>query len=978
VAFRSPVSPRARVLLPVVATLAVLLVALLVFTGIYTDLLFFRSVGFSSVFTTVLRTRVLLFVVAAVVVSVFACGNAVAAYRSRPPFRPASLEQQNLDRYRMAIEPRLRLLLLALGAVLALAAGGAAQGRWQTWLLWRNGTPFGIRDPQFGRDVSYYAFTLPMQRFVLDLGFQMVLLGLVVAVATHYLFGGIRLQTPGDKLVPAAKAHLSVLLGLFVLLKAFAYYLDRYALNFSRRGFVDTGASATDVTAVLPVKTILIVVSIICALLFFANARLRGWTLPGISLALLVIGSVVAGGLVPAAYQKFSVKPNEITKEAKYIARNIDMTRRAYGLGFDPPQVQVTSRAYDVAAAQPDAVRADTGTVQTLRLLDPQKLGSTFEQLQQGRNFYSFNSLLDVDRYSLNGKTQDYVVAAREIDLTGLALDQKNWINEHLVYTHGLGLVAAPTNVTDPRQAGQPVFAESGLTPTGPLGETQAQIYFGERSPDFSVVRTQQKEVNGPGEGQRNTYDGTGGVSIGSSLRRLLFALKFRDSNLLLSGALNGQSRILYDRTPRERLQKVAPWLTVDTDPYPAIVKGRLVWILDGYTSTDAFPYSARTVLQQATADSTDTGTGAARAQQRDSEVNYIRNSVKAVVDAGNGDVGLYAFDDTDPMLQTWRKAFPGTVKDKKDIPPELAAHFRYPEDLFKVQRELLARYHVTDTQTFFNGTDFWSVPIDPTAGETETVKQPPFYVLSQVPGQSTPQYNLTTSYVSRARPNLTALLSASSGGTGSDAQSQYGHLSLLRVTGQEQDGVRLVQSKFNSSPEFSQQRTLLCANGSTCIFGNLLTLPVGSGVLYVEPLYVQGSGSTNPTLRKVLTSFNGRVGYGDTLAIALEQSLTGVSMPGSPTPVPGTGPSPGSGATPTAGTSATPAPLPTGTQELLRQLTQLQQQQQQIIEQLLRQQGGGAMPSGSARPSGSGSAPASGAASPSPALPTPSASPSG
>jgi len=948
VAFRAPVSPRARVLLPVVATLVVLVILLLLFTGIYTDLLLFRSVGYVGVFTTVLRTRLLLFVVAALVVSVFACGNAVIAYQVRPPFRPASLEQQNLDRYRMAVEPRLRLLLVGLGAALALAAGGAAQGRWQTWLLWRNGTSFGIRDPQFGRDVSYYAFTLPMERFVLGLGFQAVLLALVVATATHYLFGGIRLQTPGDKLVPAAKAHLSVLVGIFVLLKAVAYYLDRFGLNFSRRGFVDTGASATDITAVLPVKTILIVVSVLCALLFFANARLRGWALPGISLGLLVIGSVVAGGLVPAAYQQFSVKPNEISKERPYIERNIAQTRLAYGLGAEG----VTTTPYQVTP-ETASVRSDTGTLPTVRLLDPNQLAPTFEQLQQQKNYYGFNSLLDVDRYTTGGKTQDYVVAAREVELSGLAAGQQNWINTHLVYTHGVGLVAAPTNRVDGQ--GQPVFVEPGIAPTGPLGETQARIYFGEKSPAFSVVRTKQKEVDGIGDGQTNSYEGTGGVSIGSSLRRALFALQFRDTNLLLSSALTSDSRILYDRSPRERVAKVAPWLTVDTDPYPAVVGGRIVWILDGYTTTDAFPYSARTVLQAATADALNTGTGAQRAQQQDAEVNYIRNSVKAVVDAGDGTVKLYAFDEQDPVLKTWMKAFPGTVSAKSTIPADLAAHFRYPEDLFKVQRELLAKYHVMDPQTFFGGTDFWSVPDDPNA---TGAKQPPFYVLSQTQGQTAPQYNLTTSYVALNRPNLTALLSVSSGGTTPEPQSQFGHLTLLRVQ-PEADGVGQAQSKFNSDINFSRDRPLLCGQGSQCLFGNLLTLPVGNGVLYIEPLYVQGQGSPIPTLRKVLTSYNGRVGYGDTLAVSLDQALAGggaVVPPTSPaSPAPGSTATPTPTATGTPAAGGTPAPVPTDTASIIRALQDLQAQRakddvrlSQLLAALLAANGGSAPASGS------------------------------
>src|SRR5512135_108120 len=584
VATRRRLVARPRLLVPVLVVLVLLVVLGGVFTRLYTDLLFFRSVGFSKVFGTVLATRVLLFVLFGVLMAVAIGANIVLAHRLRPAIRPLSLEQQNLERYRVALEPYLLLILLVVSGIFGLIAGISASGRWQTWLLWRNGTSFGVKDPQFGRDVSYFAFTYPFQRFVLGFLFTAVILSLVVAAVTHYLFGGIRLQTQGEKVIPAAKAHLSVLFGLFALLKAVAYYLDRYGLAFSPRGVV-TGASYTDVHAVLPAKMILLFISLLCAVLFIYNIFQRGWTLPLLSFGILVLSALVIGGLYPAFVQQFRVRPNESAREAPYIDRNIKATRAAYGIdAIEPAPYAATTTA---SAAQ---IRGDRGTIPNARLLDPNVLSKTYEQLQQIRGYYGFPPTLDIDRYTINGKMQDYVVAVRELDQSGLAQDQRNWINLHLTYTHGNGFVAAPANTVD--NVGRPVFVQKDLPPTGPLDIAQSRIYFGELSPSYSLVRTNQPEIDGPG-----------GVSIGSTFRRALFALRFREKNLLLSSALRGDSRILYVRNPRERVQKAAPWLTLDGDPYPAVVGGRVLWILDGYTTSDGYPYSERKTLSSVTSD---------------------------------------------------------------------------------------------------------------------------------------------------------------------------------------------------------------------------------------------------------------------------------------------------------------------------------------------------------------------------------------
>src|SRR4051794_5900237 len=900
VATRSPFPTRSRLLLPVLAVLLVLIIAGGVFTRLFTDLLFFRSVGFSSVYETVLGTRLFLFVSFGLLMAIAVAANIIIAYRLRPPFRPLSLEQQNLERYRVSLEPFHLLLVLGIPALLGVLGGLSAAGRWRTWLLWRNGQSFGTRDPQFHRDVSYFTFTYPFQRFVLGFLFAMVLVSLLVAAFTHYLYGGIRLQTQGERVIAAAKAHLSVLLGLFVLLKAVSYYLDRYGLAFSPRGRV-TGASYTDVHAVLPAKTILIGISLLCAVLFIYNIFQRGWILPALSFGILVISAIVIGGAYPAAIQYLQVKPNEAAKESPYIARGITATRAAYGIG-NPPVVTTPYAASPNVTAQ--QVGADQGTLPNARLLDPVVLSRTFDQLQQIRSYYGFPATLDIDRYTVNGKTQDYVVSVRELDQTGLSADQRNWVNLHLNYTHGKGFVAAPANTKD--ATGKPVFAVQNLPVTGQNGQpspipiNQDRIYFGEQSPQYSVVATQQQEIDGPASndpnGQAtNRYDGSGGVSIGSTFRKVLFALRFQEKNLVLSGALTDQSRILYERNPRARVEKVAPWLSVDGDPYPTVVNGRIVWVLDGYTTSDGYPYSERRNLADITADAITTDQAANnRVSQDRTQVNYIRNSVKATVDAYDGTVNLYQFGAPDPVLSTWMKAFPGTVKPESEIPDGLAQHLRYPEDLFKVQRDLISRYHVSDPNVFYSGEDFWAVPDEP---GPSSEPQPPFYLFIQVPGQRRPEFNLTSALISRRSSKLASFVSVSSD------PGDYGTIRILQLPqGVTINGPTQVQNTIESNSKVSTALTPLRLAGSRTISGNLLTLPVADGLIYVQPYYVQSTGDLGyPTLQYVAAVYLDRVGFASTLSGALEQ----VFGPGA-----GNSAQPDQGATPG---SATPAPAPSG-----------------------------------------------------------------
>jgi uncharacterized membrane protein (UPF0182 family) len=889
---RAPIGRRGRVIAGTVVGLVIIITLLVVIGNLYTDLLWFRSVDYSHVFTTQLWTKVLLFFVFGIVMALIVGINIVVAFRLRPTFRPQSPEQESLERIRAVSEPFQRWVLAVVLVLIGIAAGSSAAGKWRTWLLWRHGQHFGIKDQQFHKDISYFTFTYPFQRWILGFAFTAVVLSVIAAAVTYYLFGGLRVQTPGEKVTPAARAHLSLLLGLFVLLKAVAYFLDRYGLAFSLRGVVQ-GPSYTDVHAVLPAKTILVVVAIICAGLFFANIAYRRWVLPIVAFGVMVLAAIVIGGVYPAIVQHFSVAPNAADKEAPYISRNIAATRAAYGLP-DPDSPDVKQNYAATTTATAGKLARDAASLPGIRLLDPNVVSATYNQLQQIRGFYSFPDVLDIDRYTLASRETDSVVAVRDINLNGLAGDQNNWINRHLVYTHGFGFVGAPTSPVD--EDGKPVFFEKNIPPVGPLGQFEPRIYFGETSPSYSIVGNKpgvNNELDRPTDvgagsvtGQVNTtYAGKGGVPMGSFMRRVLYAVKFKEKNILLSSRVNSESKILYVRDPRARVAKVAPYLRFDGDPYPAVVDGRILWIVDGYTTTNSFPYSQRTSLGTATED-TNTENSQSVKRQEANKVNYIRNSVKATVDAYDGTVTLYEWDQQqqpDAILKTWEKIFPHTIKPQGDMSPQLVAHVRYPEDLFKVQRQLLTKYHVTDPKAFYSGADFWTVPNDPTT--TQQVPQPPYYLTLQVPGQTAPTFQLTSTLNPRKRNNMAAYVSVES-----DPGANYGKFTILQLPRDTQiNGVEQVGNNFESFPDASKELSLFRQGGSDVTLGNLLALPVADGFLFVEPVYVKARGGTSyPLLKRVFASFGESIAYQPTLQQALDavfKGSSGVTVGNNPPP---------------------------------------------------------------------------------------------
>jgi uncharacterized membrane protein (UPF0182 family) len=844
------------------------------FGGYYVDWLWFKSVGFTDVWTTVLATKIQLFLLVGIVTSAVISSNIYIAYKRRPLYVPTSIEVNGVERLRAQIEPIRRLVFVGIIAVFTYFAGSSGMAFWKEWMQFRNATNFGVKDPQFGLDVSFFAFKLPLYQALIGWGISTLILAALASAFVHYMYGGIRTQVETERTTVAARVQISILLGLVVLLKAVAYWFDRYALAL-KEGRLITGLTYSDVNALLPAKAILSAIAVICALLFFANIVRKSWLLPAAGTALMVISSVLIAGIYPGAIQQFQVKPSESSKEAPYIQRNIDYTRAAYGL--DKVEMRDYNATLSTNAGQ---LAKDAVTIGNIRLMDPNVLSATFRQLQQIKPYYSFPESLDIDRYTVNGVSRDAVVAVRELNIDGNP--SRNWINDHLVYTHGFGFVAAFGNTVD--ADGKPNFLVGDLPPTKGLGEFQPRVYFGENVPDYSIIGGKSDspvEFDYPDDsspnGQKNyTYTGKGGVPVGNLLNKLIFAIKYGEQRIVLSNLINSESKILFIREPRERVAKVAPWLTLDGDPYPAVINGKITWIIDGYTTSSGYPYSRSTSLADATADALTTNSAAVTAQANRS-VNYIRNSVKATVDAYDGTVTLYEWDQKDPVLKTWMKAFPDSVKPKSAMSPQLLEHVRYPEDMFRVQRDILSSYHVQSAAAYYGGQDFWRVPRDPSTFGANAGAQPPYYMTLHMPGAEKPAFSLTTPFVPRGgRENLSAFAAVNS-----TAGPDYGKITVLQLPRSTNiAGPSQVASNFEAKPEVANALSLLRRGGSDVVLGNLLTLPVGNGLLYVQPVYVRATANAAayPLLQKVLVSFGDVIGFDSSLKGALDQVFGGNS----------------------------------------------------------------------------------------------------
>ncbi|MGJ3509195.1 UPF0182 family membrane protein [Enemella sp. A6] len=859
---------RTRALLPTILIAGAVVLAFILFTSIWTDRLWYHSVGYESVFATQLWTRVGLFLVSGLVAAAVIGGNAALAQRLRPPTRSGPMASPLLERYHSMLQSRLRRTVLATAVPALIIGGTAGLAETFTFLAWRNGTEFGVADPRFGLDASFYVFALPWWKFVAGFMFWLLFFTTVVTALVHYLFGGLQ----GRSATKAATAHISILAGLTLLVHGVRLWLDRYGLMIDDAPLL-TGLTYTDSQVRVSGLTIMAAIAMISALLFLANVWLRRWSLPVVSVVLMLLSGLVIGMIYPAIIQAIQVNPDEPDTERPYIEDHLKATKSAFGI------TDVEIENYEaVTDTEPGQLRADAEALPGIRLIDPALIGPAFEQLQQVRGYYSFPKVLDVDRYTIDGQQTDAVVAAREMDIEGL--QSQSWNNIRTVYTHGFGLVAAYGNRRQPQ--GDPEWMARDIPPTGALSEHEPRIYFGELHSDYSIVGapagTPPVELDTPGGGESDeptltTYTGDGGVPVGNFFNKLLYAVKFADVNIMLSDRVNTESKIIYDRTPRLRVAQAAPFLQVDSNAYPAIVEGRLVWIVDAYTTSNSYPNSHRVSLEQATSDSM---TRQAMVAQPDRMVNYMRNSVKATVDAYDGTVTMYAWDEDDPVLKTWRKVFPDTVKDRSEISDDLLSHLRYPEDMFKVQREVLGRYHVSDPHLWYQQTDLWVTPNDPVAGTGS--KETPYYLSIRWPGDDEPVFSQTTVYVPNNRSNLASFMAVNADASRDD----YGKIRILRMSGQQQiDGPGQTFNAMTTDPVVAETlRPLLNQGAASAEYGNLLTLPVGGGLLYVMPIYAQRQASTGsyPALRFVVVRFGEKVAIGNTLQEALDKVFEGDS----------------------------------------------------------------------------------------------------
>jgi uncharacterized membrane protein (UPF0182 family) len=875
----------------------VLVIVLLLIFGrglatFYTDILWYSQLGFLSVFSTRLATSLGLALAAGALVALLVGGNLLVARRLTPPFRFPSPQEEGIERYRELIDPFARTLLIVVSLVVGGLSALSVAGEWETFLLWANAQDFGRADPQFGLDLGFFVFRLPFWSFLNSWLFTVLAFAIVLTAIAHYLFGGIRPQSPGQKITPQAAVHLSLLLAALVAVRGWGFWLDRYMLSYSERGVI-TGLSYTDVNAELTAYTLLTIISGACVLLFLANLRYRNFLLPTAGVAILLVAAIVLSGAYPAAIQRFQVAPQELAREEPYIARNLDLTRFGFDLELED-RIETIPFPAENELPEDDA-RANADTLSSIRLWDPTVLSSVYGQLQGLRRYFEFADV-DVDRYEIDGEQQQVNVAVRELQVSNLP--DESWQNQHLVYTHGFGLVS--TAVTETLGNGQPEFLTRDIPPTGvsALELDQPRVYFGERSPLYSVVNTQQPELDfgsasGAEEQQSFTYDGSGGVAVGNLLRRLAFAVRYTEPNLLLSNLLTDDSRILFNREIDSRVRSVAPFLQLDGDPYPVAVDGRVQWVLDAYTITDMLPYADRRDLGQLT---TTTESQIVAVQEPNGQFvnreqvvqveglegggNYIRNSVKVVVDAYDGTVTLYVVDPDDPLIAAWRDIFPEIFRGPEDIPDELAAHFRYPEDLFRVQSDVFAQYHVPEAAAFYSREDAWEIPDDVAERENlepapeEGPPQRPYYLQMRLPGEEDTEFTLVQPFNLENRPNLTAWMAARSD------PGVYGDLRVYEMPdGVSIDGPGQIQAQINQDAEVSEFITLLGQVGSQVRYGNLLTIPVGEALLYAQPLFVLAEQGSIPELRQVVLVLGDEVVMESSLEAALTE-LLGESAP--------------------------------------------------------------------------------------------------
>lgn len=901
-----------KILIGIVLALAIVVGLFFALAQFITDVMWYDQLGFQSVIWTQLGTRIGLWIAYALLLAGVSFISATLAIRARPDAADGStirVKGDTIEIGKGVSSRNARRVAVVVSLIVGLIFGAQFNSNWSEILLMFNAQSFGTTDPQFGLDNGFYVFVLPGLRLIMSAVSLLLLAGIIFSVITHVLMGGIRITMPvnGRGLFNITKRARRQI-GIWLMLNMFAWAANQVVGVFSTlttEGSRITGATYTTVNATIPVTFVMAAITVILGVVLGiwimkshalegqapiavrASEALKAWKVPTVAIASAVVVSLVLTVAWPMLLQRFRVNPNAQEMESTYIQRNIDATRVAYGLN------KVKTEQYKATTEGEAGALADSAeSTAQIRLLDPQIVSPTFKQLQQSKQYYTFADTLSVDKYEVDGVSQDTVIAARELDLDGL--DNRNWVNDHTVYTHGYGVVAAYGNKVT--SDGQPKFFESGIPTQGKLTDSEQyepRIYFSPNASEYSIVGapdgTKSWEFDYPtgSEGATNTFKGDGGPKIGNIFSRLLYAIRFGSDQILFSDRVNANSQILYDRSPKERVAKVAPYLTLDGRVYPAVVDGRVKWIVDGYTTSDAYPYSQMTDLGDATKDST-TETSSTVTGLNSQNANYIRNSVKATVDAYDGSVDLYVWDESDPVIKAWEQIFPGQYHQLSEISGDLMSHLRYPESLFKVQRELLAKYHVSSANQFFSGEDFWQTPVDPTESQQaqqRDILQPPYYLTLQTGGSNEPVFSLTSSYIpagSSTREILTGFLSVDSdaGNEKGKIGSNYGTIRLQELPKDSNvPGPGQAQNNFNASADVSKELNLLESGSTNVQRGNLLTLPLGGGLVYVQPVYVKSSGSTSfPLLKKVLVAFGDQGGFANTLDEALDQVFGGNS----------------------------------------------------------------------------------------------------
>ncbi len=828
--------------------LLVLLFSLRGLAGFFTDYLWFDSLAQGDTWGRLLTARVLPALVFTVIFFAIMLVNLVIADRLAPKFRAMSTptpEDELVTRYQEATGRYRGRIRVGVSFFFALIAGIGVSSQWRQWILFTHRVNFDKTDPQFHKDIGFYVFQLPFIKFMIDWLFAGLVIVLLVTAVAHYLNGGIRFQSPVQRFTPHVKAHLSVIVAMMALVKTAGYYFSRFELNFSSRGVVD-GASYTDVKAQLPALNFLIFVSVIAAALFIWNIWRRGWVLPVIAVGLWAFVALVVGTIYPAAIQNFKVKPNEYAAERPFIKRNIEATRESFNL--DKVDVKNFDYTQDL---KPETVEANLPTINNARLWDPGIIRSTYQTLQALQTYYRINDV-DVDRYDLNGQTTQVLIAARELNST--ELPSQSWVNEHIVYTHGYGAVAAPSNKAN--SDGSPAFVLSDVPPQGqdlPLSDKGAQVYLGEGLDGYVITGAKQKEFNFAQQGARDNYtryQGKDGVELSNFVRKAAFALKFGQLDPLISGQITDGSKIMFNRDIKARVEKLAPFLQFDADPYPVIVDGKTTWILDGYTTSNEYPYGQSF-----------SGSGGLAG-----DYNYARNSVKATVDAYEGTVKFYVIDPTDPIIRSYREAFPDLFSPFTAMPKVLVSHLRFPEDLFKLQSNVFAKYHVTEPRRFYSGNERWLLSPDPSAvvgsipaaastnqasGRSpeitaQTQRQDPYYLYIRTPGDDRESFLILQPFVPVSKDNSqTRLVSFM---TAKSDPGNYGQLdAFVMPQGQQVLGPVQVAANINKDTGISQAITLLDQKGSRVISGNVQLIPVGDSIVYVQPIFTIAAQGPNP-----------------------------------------------------------------------------------------------------------------------------------